>query len=222
MADEHSGTDPAGAQERARDRKPEMETFGPVTSLEPDSPTPAEGGEPQPGMVLPLGANHPAARASAPGDTRSGGVPADAGRRRLAHLLERIRGKARKEKPSKATPRGDRPAKDDVDWSFGSGREAAPETARPQASAPGLAADLEDAESAFLLDDAFLRKEFKEVAFPTSKELVLRYVDMEQDFAFGHDRTVNLHNLISHLEQNEFRTRKELLDAIRGRLMQHH
>lgn len=221
MADEPSGTDPAGAQEGALDHKPEMETFGPVTSLEPDSPTPAEGGEPQPGMVLPLGANHPAARASAYGDTRSGGVPADSGRRRLAHLLDRLRGKAREEKPPKAAPRGDRPASDDVDWSLGSEREAVPEPARPQVSASEQAADLEDAESAFLLDDAFLRKEFKEVAFPTSKELVLRYVDMEQDFAFGHDRTVNLHNLISHLEQDEFRTRKELLDAIRGRLMQH-
>jgi hypothetical protein len=79
----------------------------------------------------------------------------------------------------------------------------------------------EDAESIFLLDDAFLRKTFKEVNFPASKELVLRYVDQEQDFAWGHDRTVNLHNLITHLEEDSFRTRRDLLHAIKERLGAH-
>lgn len=72
-----------------------------------------------------------------------------------------------------------------------------------------------------LLDDAFLKRTFKEVRFPASKELCLRFVDQEQDFAYGLDRTVNLHHVITHLEAEEFPTRRYLLNAIKNRIHHH-
>lgn len=90
---------------------------------------------------------------------------------------------------------------------------AAQETATP----PGANAETD----ALLLDDAFLKKTFQEVHFPASKEMCLRYVDMEQDFVCGQDRTVNLHNLITHLDEGEFRSRKDLIRAIKERLAHH-
>jgi hypothetical protein len=72
-----------------------------------------------------------------------------------------------------------------------------------------------------LLDDAFLKRTFKEVRFPASKELCLRFVDQEQDFAYGLDRTVNLHHVITHLEAEEFPTRRDLLNAIKNRIHHH-
>lgn len=97
--------------------------------------------------------------------------------------------------------------KTDVDWTH---------------SAEEAAAGEESEADALLLDEGFLKRTFKEVHFPASKELCLRYVDQEQDFVYGLDRTVNLHNLITHLDEREFPSREDLIRAIKGRLAQHH
>lgn len=73
-------------------------------------------------------------------------------------------------------------------------------------------------QDAYLLDDGFLRRCFKDVGFPASKELILRCVDQEQDFAYGTDRTVNLHHLVEGLETPEFASYKDLVRAIKNRL----
>lgn len=102
------------------------------------------------------------------------------------------------------------------------GAKAAGKAAKPDWShAPAADGEAESEEDPRLLDDGFLKRTFKPVSFPASKELCLRYVDQEQDFAFGQDRTVNLHNLIAHLEAEEFATRRDLLKAIKGRLSLH-
>lgn len=133
---------------------PPMESFGPVTSLEPDAATPLAGG----------------GRAGAP-ERKAGAGPHGKG-----------------------------------DWSH-----AAP---------PDAGEESED--DPRLLDSGFLKRTFKEVKFPASKELCLRFVDQEQDFAYGQDRTVNLHNLIAHIGSEEFATRRDLLKAIKERLALHH
>ena len=73
-------------------------------------------------------------------------------------------------------------------------------------------------QDAFLLDDAFLKRCFQDVGFPASRDFILRCVDQEQDFAYGTDRTVNLHHLVEGLEAGEFATCKDLLKAIKDRL----
>ena len=73
-------------------------------------------------------------------------------------------------------------------------------------------------QDAYLLDDGFLKRCFKDVGFPASKELILRCVDQEQDFAYGTDRTVNLHHLVDGLEAREFASYKDLLRAVKDRL----
>lgn len=87
--------------------------------------------------------------------------------------------------------------------------------------APGEISEEEREADQVLLDPSFLKRTFAEVHFPASKEMVLRLVDQEQDFAYGLDRTVNLHNLITHMQVDEFRTRDDLLHAIRERLEHH-
>lgn len=99
-----------------------------------------------------------------------------------------------------------RPRKKDVDWTH---------------SAEETAAGEESDADAVLLDDSFLKRTFKEVHFPASKELCLRFVDQEQDFVNGLDRTVNLHNLITHLDVQEFATRRQLILCIKDRLAKH-
>ncbi len=99
-----------------------------------------------------------------------------------------------------------RPRKKDVDWTHSAEEAAAGE----ESDADGV-----------LLDDAFLKRTFKDVRFPASKELCLRYVDQEQDFVYGLDRTINLHNLINHLDDQEFATRRQLIQCIKDRLARH-
>lgn len=99
-----------------------------------------------------------------------------------------------------------RPRKKDVDWTH---------------SAEEAAAGEESDADIVLLDDGFLKRTFKEVRFPASKELCLRYVDQEQDFVYGLDRTVNLHNLITHLDEREFPSRRRLIQCIKDRLARH-
>lgn len=99
-----------------------------------------------------------------------------------------------------------RPRKKDVDWTH---------------SAEEAAAGEESEADAVLLDDSFLKRTFKEVRFPASKELCLRFVDQEQDFVYGLDRTINLHNLITHLDEGEFATRRHLIQCIKDRLARH-
>lgn len=221
----------AGSPSRHR-----FETFGPVTSLEPDGAEPlGEGAEVRERFTVSVTWESVAVkpRQPAPGETGEEGpavesAPAGEGGSREAakrrktrrsreaggmqapgrnkeKLLESIRGE---ESPAAAGPSAEASAETPAaDWTH----------AMAGKHDPGR----EDAESIFLLDDAFLRKTFKEVNFPASKELVLRYVDQEQDFAWGHDRTVNLHNLITHLEEDGFRTRRDLLHAIKERLGAH-
>lgn len=88
-------------------------------------------------------------------------------------------------------------------------------------SAEEAAAGEESDADEMLLDDGFLKRTFKEVHFPASKEMCLRFVDQEQDFAYGLDRTVNLHNLITHLEVPEFASRQHLIQCIKDRLAHH-
>jgi hypothetical protein len=73
-------------------------------------------------------------------------------------------------------------------------------------------------QDAYLLDDGFLKRCFKDVGFPASRELILRCVDQEQDFAYGTDRTVNLHHLVESLDTPEFASYGDLMKAIKDRL----
>jgi hypothetical protein len=86
---------------------------------------------------------------------------------------------------------------------------------------PGELSEEEVEADRILLDDGFLKRTFKELHFPARKEMCLRYVDQEQDFAYGLDRTVNLHTLITHLEPEEFATRTDLIKAIKDQLHHH-
>ena len=79
--------------------------------------------------------------------------------------------------------------------------------------------DANEAErDAYLLDDGFLKRCFKDLGFPAAKEVILRCVDQEQDFAHGTDRTVNLHHVVTGLEEEEFASFKDLARAIKDRL----
>lgn len=198
-----------------------FEIFGPVTSLEPDGLEPLEeDGEVRERFTVSVTWESVAAkpRPPAPGEAGEEERAGEAGRMEAGDPQGTAKPrKAKADRPSKArksSRRGESPAAE-------APAAEAPIPDWTHAMAGNHDPDREDAESIFLLDDAFLRKTFKEVNFPASKELVLRYVDQEQDFAWGHDRTVNLHNLITHLHEDEFRTRRDLLRAIKERLGAH-
>lgn len=220
MADEKPGT--AGPSREGNGSGKEtgstenVENFGPVSSLEPDGVGPLEAGPESAAFqerffisvtwesVSGTKAERPKQRAKV--------AKAKAGKA-AKHVAASDQGKAAgsgKALPQRGRMEGEaaEPGKQGADWTRASRSEAPREA--------------ESENDAMLLDDAFLRRTFKDVRFPARKELVLRFVDQEQDFIFGKDRTVNLHNLIAHLDEDLFPTRRDLMHAVKDRLLHHH
>lgn len=223
-----------------------MENFGPLTSLEPDGPETLGAGGAFEGSPAPGGGGAPdrpgpAAREGVPdckGDLRYG-MPEEHGKR--ARQEEDAKqnagsGSAREGSRGEAGKGSGRRRKAETRaGARGAGAGERPASARTVPGEPdhgGKGADWtvaradgvsEESEAdAFLLDDSFLRRTFKEVNFPAAKEMCLRYVDMEQDFVYGKDRTVNLHNLITHLDEETFPSRRSLIQAIKEHLARRH
>lgn len=221
MADEKPGTEGPSRQDAGSGKEAgsaeNVENFGPVSSLEPDGVGPLDEGPESAGFherfsisvtwesVSDAKPAIPAGRArKAKAETGKAGA-GSAGRRKKSGILDRVRSKGgRTGKGAKEAE----PGKPGADWTRASRTEAPREA--------------ESENDALLLDDAFLKRTFKDVNFPARKELVLRYVDQEQDFIYGQDRTVNLHNLVTHLDEDLFPTRRDLMHAIKDRLLHHH
>lgn len=245
MADENPGTvgppREGNGSGKANGSAESMENFGPVSSLEPDGVGPLDAGPESAGFrerfsisvtwesvsegksAKPTGR---AKKAKAEAGKAEGG---SAGRRKKSGILNRVRSKGGQS--GKGAKEGAAP--DPGGMATGPGGPEIPQGAaeagpgKPgadwtRASRAEPPREAESENDALLLDDAFLKRTFKDVHFPARKELVLRYVDQEQDFIYGKDRTVNLHNLITHLDEDRFPTRRDLMHAIKDRLLHHH
>lgn len=221
MADEKPGT--AGPSREGNGSGKEggstenVENFGPVSSLEPDGVGPLEAGPESAALqerffISVTWESLSGTKAEKP-KRRARVAKAKAGKA-ARHAAAPDQGKAAQSGKALPPRRGTEgeaaaePGKQGADWTRASRTEAPREA--------------ESENDALLLDDAFLRRTFKDVRFPARKELVLRFVDQEQDFIYGKDRTVNLHNLIAHLDEDLFPTRRDLMHAVKDRLLHHH